>query len=134
MTGSYLLPWDVSFGGNFRYQTGAPYTRTLRVTLTQGPVTVDADPAGSTRLDALVTLDARVSKTFKLNGRELEAMVDGYNLTNANTAYDVRTLTGRISFREGGLPTGALIEQQQFFSPLSILPPRIFRVGLAYRF
>jgi hypothetical protein len=133
-TGSYLLPWDVSLSGNFRYQTGAPFTRTLRQTLTQGTVTVNADPRGSSRLDALTTVDARVSKIFKLNGRELEAMVDGYNLTNAVTAYDIRTLTGRITFREGGLPTGALVEQQQFFSPISILPPRIFRLGLSYRF
>jgi hypothetical protein len=55
-------------------------------------------------------------------------------MTNANTVYEVRTLTGRINVREDGVPTGALINQQQFLSPTAILPPRIFRVATSFRF
>jgi hypothetical protein len=46
----------------------------------------------------------------------------------------VRTLTGRVNLREGGVATGALVNQQQFLSPTQILSPRIVRLGLAYRF
>ena len=33
-------------------------------------------------------------------------MVDIYNLSNANTVWEVRTLTGRFNAREGGDPAG----------------------------
>ncbi|HEX6738153.1 MAG TPA: TonB-dependent receptor [Vicinamibacteria bacterium] len=136
LTGSYTMPRGFELSANFRAQTGAPITRTVTFSgLTQGNVTVNAEPQGSQRLDALTTLDARLAKVFKFNGtRELEATLDGYNLLNAATVWDVRTLTGRINVREGGDPTSALINQQQFLSPLGFIGPRIFRLGLSYRF
>lgn len=134
LTGSYLFPYDVSVSGNFRTQTGLPVTRVATYALTQGNVTVNVEPLGSERLNRMTTVDLRVSKVFRAGPGDLELMLDAYNLGNLNTAYEVRTLTGRINLREGGLPTGALINQQQFLSPTAILPPRIFRVAGSYRF
>jgi carboxypeptidase family protein/TonB-dependent receptor-like protein len=135
LSGSYLLPMDFEISSNFRVQTGPPITRTASFALNQGTVTVNAEALGSVRLDNQVTLDARIAKVFKLGGgRELEATADGYNLFNANTVWQVRTLTGRINVRQGGLATGAVVNQPQFLSPTGILGPRIFRLGLGFRF
>ncbi len=136
ITASYLLPGDWNVAANFRTQTGEPVTRTLRVSgLNQGVVTVNAEPLGSYRLDPLTTLDVRVSKIFRVQRQqELELNLDGYNLTNANTVWAVRTLTGRINLRYAGDPAGQVINQQQFLSPTNILAPRILRFGVTYRF
>jgi len=135
-SGSYVLPGDWMVSGNFRTQTGVPVTRTLRVSgLNQGSITVNAEPRGRERLDPLTTIDVRVSKTFRMGAaRELELMLDFYNLANANTVWEIRPLSGRINLREGGVPTEALINQQQYLSPTQILAPRIARFGVSYRF
>jgi hypothetical protein len=135
ITGSYVLPRDVWLSGNLRTQSGAPVARTATYRLTQGNVTVNAETPDSMRLDALTTIDVRVAKTFQLGeNRDIEVLLDAYNLANASTAWTVRTLTGRINVREGGDPSGALINQQQYLSPTAILAPRVVRFGVAYRF
>lgn len=135
LTGSYMLPHDVMLSSNFRAQTGTPYARTATYRLTQGNVTVNAEPRGDNRLPGLTTVDARVAKTFKLTGaRSIEVLVDAYNLTNANTAWAANPLTGRINVRQGGDASGALLNQQQFLAPVSILAPRVIRFGAAFRF
>jgi hypothetical protein len=135
LSGSYLLPHDVRLAGNFRAQSGQSYTRQVRFSgLGQGNVLVNVEPRSSYRLDPLITLDLQIAKTFDVAGRQLEVSLDGYNMTNANTVYDIRTLSGLVTLREGGVPTGALNTVPQFGTPVSILPPRIFRVGVAYRF
>jgi hypothetical protein len=134
VTGSYLLPYDVRLAGNFRAQSGQSFTRQVRFPLTQANVLVNVETRSSFRLDPLVTLDLQGAKIFSVSGRQLEVSLDVYNITNANTVYDIRTLTGRISLREGGVPTGTLNNFAQFGTPISFLPPRIFRIGASYRF
>ena len=135
LTGSYLLPYDIDLSGNLLVQSGRPVTRRATFTgLPQGNVTINAEERGSARLDPRTTIDLRLSRSFRFGTRSLDAMIDIYNLTNANTVWDVRDLTGRVNVRDGGVPDGALINQQQFLSPIGILPPRILRFGVAYRF
>jgi hypothetical protein len=135
LTGSYLLPRDVTISGNFRAQSGAAQARTATYRLTQGNVTVNVEPRGAARLDPMTTVDARISKAFSIGAeRTIELLVDAYNLMNASTAWTVRTLTGRVNVQQGGEPTGALINQQQFLSPTAILAPRVFRLGILYKF
>jgi hypothetical protein len=134
LTGQVILPWDVYLAPNLLVQTGAPVTRTLLVTgLTQGSVTINAEPRGNYRLDTRKQIDVRIARVFKLNGRqELEASIDGYNLTNSAYEWEVRTATGRFNARYAG--TGEVTNHPQFGLPSQILNPRIFRLGLAYRF
>jgi outer membrane receptor for Fe3+-dicitrate len=137
LTGQVILPWEVYLAPNLLVQTGAPVTRTVNFTLTQGNVTVFAEPRGNFRLDTRKQIDVRLAKVFRLGGfRELEASLDGYNLTNDAYVWNVRTPTGRINVREGGAlnTSGALINHSQFGLPLQILNPRIFRLGVAFRF
>jgi hypothetical protein len=136
MTGAYQAPWDVMIGGNFRLQSGEPITRTLTVTgLNQNPggITVNAEPRGNEVLPWLPTLDLRASKAFRFGGtQQLDLEVDMYNVTNANTVFGVRTLTGRINVFEGG--DGATRNIQQYLSPTGVLGPRIVRFNVVYRF
>ena len=136
LTGQYILPANFYLSANLLVVSGAPITRTLSVTgLTQGNITVNAEPRGSVRLDTRKQVDMRLARTFPLSGgREIEAILDGYNLTNAAYVWDARVLTGRINVREGGDPAAPLINQQQFLLPAQILNPRIFRFGLNFRF
>lgn len=135
LSGQVVLPWQVYFAPNLLVLTGAPVTRTANFALTQGNVSVNAEPRGNFRLDTRKQIDVRVAKVFKLNLRhEIEVSVDGYNLTNSAYVWEVRSVTGRINVREGGVASGTLINQQQFGLPSQILNPRIFRLGATFRF
>jgi hypothetical protein len=137
LSGSYILPYDISLAGNLRYQSGPPLTRQIVAPLSfgGGTVTVNVEPQGSHRLDPLKTIDLRFGRLFKLGGaRDLEVAVDIHNLTNANTAWERRSLTGRLNVRRGGNPAGELLNVQQWFSPSQILAPRIIRFGVSWRF
>lgn len=139
LSGQYILPWQVYFAPNLQFVTGPPITRTANFALTQGNVSVNVEPRGSVRLDTKTQLDARLAKVFKLNGRkEVEASLDGYNLTNSALVWEVRTITGRFNAPVGGTVvqggTGQTIDQQQFLLPTQIIGPRIFRFAMSFRF
>jgi hypothetical protein len=138
LTGSYVLPWyDIYLGANYRFQNGPPINRQISAPLSfgGGSATINVEPQGSARVPSLQTMDLRVAKTFKLGaGRSLELDLDVSNLTNANTAWELRSLTGRLNVRQGGDPNGAINNIQQYLSPSQILGPRIARFGLAFRF
>jgi hypothetical protein len=61
---------------------------------------------------------SRGSKIFRLNrGRELEAMVDVFNVLNQNAKTTINTNAGPL-----------------FGSPIAILPPMVARLGLRFAF
>lgn len=115
----YSLPHGVNLSGNLRYQTGQPFSRQIVVSgLNQGAIVVNAEPRGSRRYPSITTIDLRVAKRFSLGGgRSFELMLDGYNLTNENTATSLVERSG-----------------PSFEFPLAILGPRIFRVGAKLTF
>lgn len=144
VTGSYLLPYRILFGANFKWQSGLPFTRTFTVAgctstvttncVSQGQTTILAEPRGSRELDALTTIDMRLGRNFRFGGNVVELSVDGYNLANANTVYDVRTGSGLTNIRVAGDPTAPITRIQTFMSPTGVLGPRIFRFNVTYRF
>jgi hypothetical protein len=136
LTGSYLLPYqDILLSANFRSQSGPPVTRQISQRLALGGnQTINLEPLGSTRLDRLNTVDLRVSKNFRMGTRELAANLDLSNLTNANTVWEVRTLTPSITVRQNGDPNGTLNRIPQFLSPTQVLGPRIMRLGVSFKF
>ncbi len=135
LTGQFILPWEIYVAPNVLVHTGQGVTRTANFALTQGNVNVNVEPRGSFRLETRKQIDIRLAKVFNLGGaRELEASIDGYNLTNDAYVWDVRTPTGRFNARYAGSPTGELINHAQFGLPAQILNPRIFRLGMAFRF
>jgi len=123
-SGSYLLPLDIQVAGVFKVQSGTPYARvvTIRsdingVPLNQGSVTVYAEPRGIRRFPTLSLLDLRFSKRFSMGRHRIEAIVDLFNLANANTVTSINGNTGPA-----------------FGVPLAILGPRVVRVGARYSF
>jgi len=136
LTGSYTLPWyDVDLAANFRSQSGIAVTRNIATRPTVGGTfNVNVPAIGVDRLDPLTTLDLRVSKNFRFGPRSLEGAIDFYNLFNANTVWDVRTLSGTINLRQAGDPNGTLNTVPQYLSPAQVLGPRIIRFTVAYRF
>ncbi|HWW82180.1 MAG TPA: hypothetical protein VNZ26_01180, partial [Vicinamibacterales bacterium] len=135
-TGSYTLPWyDIDLAANFRSQSGIALTRYISTRPTVGGAfNVNVGPVGALRLDPVTTLDLRADRIFKVGPRSVEAAIDFYNVTNANTVWDARTGSGTLSFLQGGNLAGPTNVLPQFGSPAQVLAPRIIRFSAAFRF
>jgi hypothetical protein len=57
-----------------------------------------------------------------------------YNVTNANTIYNVRTGTGETNVRYANDPTQPVTRIATFLSPTGALGPRIIRFNVTYWF
>jgi hypothetical protein len=116
--------WGLRFASTYRYQTGQPLYRSILVSATlegiplaQGPVEVLAEPQGAAVQPSVHLLDLRAEKGFSLGkAGSVDLVLDLFNSFNANTATS-------ISSRRGAF--GAILE---------ILPPRVARIGVRYRF
>lgn len=143
-TGSIELPYDVLFGANLLVVSGQPITRTVSIggctttvttgCLEQGSETVNAEPRGTVELPGRYQIDLRVGRFFNIGGRRFELAMDTYNLTNANTIYDVRTGTGRTNIRFANDPSQPVTQIATFLSPTGALGPRIIRFNFTYWF
>jgi hypothetical protein len=136
VTGTYITPWyDIGLAGNLNAQSGIAVTRQVSVAQTVGgSSTVNVEPLGSTRLDARTVMDLRVFKTINFGTRSLEGSVDFNNVFNANTVWDVRTLSGTINLRQNGDPNGTINTVPQFLSPAQVYAPRVIRFNVSFRF
>jgi hypothetical protein len=121
VSGTYVLPADVSFSGNFIHERGAPEARQvlLRGGTTIPTQVINADPLGSLRLPSTNVLDFRVDKSFRLpsTNHRVALRLNLYNALNASTVL-ARTLRAGTSY----------------LRPTSILRPRIAEVGATYTF
>ena len=145
-SGSYMLPYAVLLAANFRFQSGLPITRTWQVPACSGTVTsnclrqtlanpgVNAEPRGSVELGTLPTLDLRAGKYFDFRRDRIELSMDVYNLTNANTVYNVRTGTGQTAIRVNGDLSQPTTQITTFLSPTQFLAPRVVRFNVTYSF
>jgi hypothetical protein len=96
-----------------RHQSGQPFGRTFVARLNYGNVRMLAEPIGTRRMDDITLLDARVEKGFRLaNNRRVAGFVDVFNVLNANPEESTSWSSG------------------SFLRPLSIVPPRIVRLGV----
>jgi hypothetical protein len=144
VSGSATLPYRLTFGANLLLQSGQPITRTVSIgactqtvttgCLRQGSETVNAEPRGSVELPGRLQTDVRIGRLFNLGGRKFELGMDVYNLTNANTVYDVRTGTGRTNVRYANDPAQPVTQIPTFMSPTGALGPRIIRFNATYWF
>jgi hypothetical protein len=121
VSGTYVLPADVSLSGNFIHERGAPQARQvlLRGGRTIPTQVVNAEPLGSLRLPSVNVLDFRMDKSFRLpaNNHRVALRLNLYNAMNASTVL-ARTLRSGASY----------------LRPTSLLRPRIAEVGLTYTF
>jgi len=119
VSGTYVLPAQVSLSANFGHESGAPEARQVLFRGGQQTPTMvlNVEPIGSLRLPHTNVLDIRVDKAFLLQSHRVALRVNLYNALNANAVL-TRTL------RSGAA----------YLRPTSILAPRIVEVGLTYAF
>jgi hypothetical protein len=118
LSGTYNLPWGFMYGSSFLMQSGDWLDRTvqLRNALnTNVTVTVQEN---FIRLEAVKIWDNRITKRFRLgNTQSVEASFDLFNSLNTNAVTSMITRNGNT-----------------FLAPDDIIAPRVFRLGIKYRF
>jgi hypothetical protein len=105
-SGTYRIPYfgGLNFSANYRYATGAPWSRTAVIAgLAQGNQTVRLAPRGDQRTPALNMLDLRLEKTFSLGGsRSVGVYCDIFNTLNKGYATAMTEASGATF----GVPSG----------------------------
>ena len=118
VNGTWNSPfWDISISPLVRYQQGIPFGRTFQSTLSYGAVRFLAEPLGTRRQDAIFITDVRVEKTQAFGPRSVSVFFDLYNMFNENPAQNLQWSSGTA-----------------FNRPLSIVPPRLARLGVKVNF
>jgi hypothetical protein len=112
--GTYQAPWDVRITPLLRHQSGQPFGRTMTARLNYGNIRVLAEPIDTWRMDNLTILDARVEKGFRIPGGRVAGFVDVFNILNANPEVNISWSSG------------------SFLRPLTIVAPRIVRIGAKF--
>jgi hypothetical protein len=127
LSGSYIMPGEITVAGSFVANEGYPYISTFNLTraaavaqgiaLTRASQTILLSPRGDERLPNVVLADIRISRPFKLGDRRFVPMLDIFNLANAATVVSLNSAVG-----------GTYLE------PREIIAPRIIRVGFSLDF
>jgi hypothetical protein len=111
--GTYDGPWGVRLMPLLRHQSGQPYGRTFVTALSYGNVRILAEPIGTRRMDNVTLLDLRAERGFRLpQGRRVAGFIDVFNVLNGNPEQNASWSSG------------------SFLRPLTIVPPRIGRIGM----
>jgi hypothetical protein len=118
ISGSYQLPWSLLYATSFVAQSGEWYGRDVQIRDgTNTLVTVRVEPHFD-RYDWVKVWDNRLSKRFKTwGGQSIEGLFDLFNTLNTNTITNQTNRNGST-----------------FLQPTEIIPGRVFRVGVRYKF
>jgi len=122
---TYDFPHDVSTGLNYRYLAGAPNYATDQITGVPqlGTVTIPVEAFGTQRSPGLSVLDFRAAKNVVLGGaRRFAVTFEMFNLLNTDV-----TLATNYQF-------GAVGTAREFGYVSTVIPPRIGRVGIEFKF
>jgi hypothetical protein len=116
-TGRYQFGGGVAAAGTYRLRSGYNWARSVTVALPSGTVTIPAEkPANRSPMTSV--LDLRAEKRFDFGrGGALAGVVDFFNVLNAGTVVNFRTLTG---FR--------------YKEVIAVLDPRAIRLAVRYEF
>ncbi len=117
-SGVYYAPFGIILGVNYIGQSGMPYARTFTVNLSTGPTTFNAEAPGAKRTPFQSMIDVRLEKNLQVGRVRPSVFFEAFNLLNSNTAIGI----------------GALYKSPTFDKTTAILPPRIFRLGVALNF
>lgn len=119
LSGTWNSPWwDITFSPLFRYQQGVPFGRTFSSSvLSVGSTRFLAEPMDTRRQDTISITDLRVEKTQTWGQRNVSVFFDLYNMFNANPAQNLQWSSGTTWNR-----------------PLSVVPPRLARIGAKLNF
>jgi hypothetical protein len=126
LSGSYLMPGDISVAGSLVSNTGYPFVSTYQVTrasvtpavtLTRASQTVPLSRRGDERLPNVTLLDLRLSRAFRFGSRSITPQLDIFNIANAATVMAQNAALGNT-----------------YRAASEILAPRIIRLGFSLDF
>ena len=112
--GTFTAPWQTRVTSLIRHQSGQPFGRTFQAQLPNyGTVRILAEPVGARRQDHVTIVDVRLERPFRRPWGRIAGFVEMSNLLNANAEQNVNWSSGNA-----------------FLRPLSIVSPRVARLGL----
>lgn len=119
MNGTYQLPLGIMYASTLTTQSGDWYNRTAQVTNALGTAVIQTVQGQFFRRDRVTLWDNRLAKRFKIReGSTFEVSGDLYNTLNTNAVTNMSTNSSSSAYRK----------------PAEIIPARIFKVGLKWKF
>lgn len=112
---TFEAPWQLRITPVLRHQSGQPFGRTQTTGLSYGTVTLLMEPIGRRRQDDITLVDVRIEKAMRLKRGRAAAFLDVFNCLNANPEQNTIWASG-----------------PSFLRPVTIVPPRIARVGMTF--
>jgi hypothetical protein len=133
--GTYQAKWGVIISPIFRFQLGPQLAREVVVTgLRIGTITVPVDPVGSYRQENLAIFDTRIEKQFTFKDRyKIGVFFDAFNINNSNAAQPSGG-EDNVTGTKTTTVNGQKVTYQRFLAPLSVISPRIVRLGVKFSF
>jgi hypothetical protein len=146
-SGSYTLPWqDIQLGGVLQNLPGQQVTAQWAINSAQAQATLGrALTGGTTRTVPLIKpgtmyterrtqVDLRLSKTFRIGSKRLQAMADIFNAFNSNAAVGATSNAGEppAAINTTYSPPGTA--NRAWLKPLNILQARYVKVGGQFNF
>jgi hypothetical protein len=123
LLGFFHLPRNWTLATVTRYYDGLPFGRKLPVTgFNQGPFFINATPPGNPgghRTEFNLTADVRIKRALRWRGRDLNLVLDVFNLLNTSNKTLESDLTGPLFLLR---------------LPIEFEPPRIARFGVELNF
>jgi len=118
LSGTYRFRWDVMFASSFVGQSGDWFGRDVQIRDANNTLVTVRVESHFGRYDWVKLWDNRLSKTFRIHGRQsIEGLFDLFNTLNVNTITAETTRNGST-----------------FLQPTDIIAPRVFRLGVRYKF
>jgi hypothetical protein len=118
LSGTYSLPWGLTYASSLNAQTGDYYFREIQVRdAVNASVAIRVDPQAG-RYEWTKIWDNRLAKRFNTFGNQsLDLEFNVYNTLNINTIIEQNNRMGAT-----------------YLQPTDIIAPRVMRVGVKYRF
>lgn len=118
VSGSYQLPWGLMFATSFLSQSGEPFFREVQIRDASNTNIAIRVESQAGRYEWTKLWDAKLSKRFKTFGTQsIEGTFDLFNLLNTNTIFGQTNRNGST-----------------YLAPTDIIAPRVFKLGVKYRF
>ncbi len=118
VSGTYALPWGLQYGTSLTAQSGDWYGRDIQVRNALNAVVNIRIEQQVDRYPWVKLWDNRISRRFNLGGNHsIEGMIDLFNSLNVNA-----------------VTTQVIRNGSTFGQPTEIIAPRVFRLGVRYRF
>jgi hypothetical protein len=118
LSGSYRLPYDITFAGSMTANQGYPYTSTYSLTRAEAARQgITLSNRGDERYPNVTLVDLRLSRAFRFGSRSFTPELNIFNIGNAAT-----------------ITSHAVAVGSAYLDPREIISPRIIRLGFSLNF